>query len=376
MRLAVDGAMATPLAGGVGNYAMRIIRELAACHDFDVLVLVPDFAVGRVELPQPTGRFRVEVVAVGALSGERSYQRRARWEQQILPHHLDGGDREVFFGPVFMAPCDWPGPKVVTVHDLAFARSAYYNTPESTAYYDCWARRCAEQATALLAVSHHTRADIAELWGIANGVYVTHLAPCVAAPGCDACESARLVADILSLTPPFALFVGDEFPRKNIRRLMAAVAREDCFGPRFPLVVTRPSSAELTALAQQEQADDRIRAIGHCSSDLLPHLYRTASFLAYPSLFEGFGLPPLEAMACGTPVAATTAGSVPEVLQDNAVYFEPRDIDSIATAIGCLARNPSLRANLVERGRAHVTRFSWERTAEQTVSAIKQSVAG
>jgi glycosyltransferase involved in cell wall biosynthesis len=136
-----------------------------------------------------------------------------------------------------------------------------------------------------------------------------------------------------------------------------------------------PASEELTALARQENASDRIRAIGRCPSGLLPHLYRTAAFLVYPSLFEGFGLPPLEAMACGTAVAATNAGAVPEVLQDNALYFEPRDVDSIATALGRLARDPSLRETLAKRGSVHAARFSWERTTEQTVRAIQQSVA-
>jgi glycosyltransferase involved in cell wall biosynthesis len=198
MRLAVDAAMATPRAGGVGNYAMRIIAALASRDDLDIVALVPEYAVGYVELPPRMDRFRVEVL---------------------------------------------------------------------------------------------------------------------------------------------------------------------------------PESEELTALAQQENATDRIRAIGRCPSDLFPHLYRTAAFLVYPSLFEGFGLPPLEAMACGTAVAATSAGAVPEVLQDNAVYFEPRDVDSIATALGRLAREVSLRESLAQQGSAHAARFSWERTAEQTVRAIRQGAA-
>jgi len=367
--------MATPRAGGVGNYAMRIIAALASRNYLDVVALVPGFAAGYVELPPRTDGFRVEIVPADKSPGEGFYDRRARWEQDILPRHLDGSDREAFFGPAFMAPCDWPGPKVVTVHDLAFERSASYNTPESTAYHATWAPRCAREAAAVLAVSHYTRADIADLWGICKGVHVTHLAPCVDAPDSGAEDSARRVADAFSLTPPFALFVGDRFPRKNIRRLMAAITREESFGPAFPLVMTLPASEELTALAQQENASDHIRPIGRCPSDLLPHLYRTATFLVYPSLFEGFGLPPLEAMTCGTAVAATSAGAVPEVLQDNAVYFEPRDVDSIATGLGLLARDPSVRESLAERGSAHAARFSWERTAEQTVRAIQQSVA-
>lgn len=375
MRIAVDAALATSRTGGIGNYAARIIEAMAARDDLDILALVPDFAAGRVELPSCTDQFRVEVILSDGPVGEGHYRRRARWEQQILPRHLESVNPDVFFGPVFMAPCGWTGPKVVTVHDLAFERSAAYNIPESTAYYACWARRCAERASALIAVSNHTRDDIVELWGISKEVHVTHLAPCVTPPTIDAEESARRVADAFGLSPPFALFVGDMYPRKNISRLIAAAARQKSLCSEFPLALTLNASEELTRLVQKENAVDRVRAIGRCPSDVLPHLYRTATFLVYPSLMEGFGLPPLEAMTCGTPVAATNCGAVPEVLQDNAVYFDPYDVESMVEALDHLCADSALRERLAERGKAHAVQFGWDRTADQTVQAIRQCVS-
>ncbi|WP_329182250.1 glycosyltransferase family 4 protein [Streptomyces sp. NBC_01477] len=368
--------MSTSRSGGVGNYARRVISGLAAREDFDVVALLPDFAYDRAELPESNAHFRVEVVPTDCPTPDGFYDRRVLWEQDVALRYLEKIDHDVFFGPVFMAPCGWRGPKVVTVHDLAFERHRGYNTAESTAYYSSWARKCAEQAAAVMCISHHTRADVLERWDVAAGVFVTHLAPCLAPGPVDQELSGRVVAQALGLAAPFGLYVGDAVPRKNLTRLVAAVSREECFGPGYPMVLTLPPSAELSAVLREYGAEDRVRPIGHCPEDLLPHLYAAADFLVYPSLFEGFGLPPLEAMACGTAVAATSSGAVPEVLQENALYFEPRDTDSIAAAIGRLAREPLLREELAERGRRHAARYTWERTVARTAEVLRNCGAG
>lgn len=375
MRLVID-AMPTSRAGGVGNYATRVISGLAARKEFDIVALIPDFAHEHAQLPDSSAGFKVEVVPTGRTLPTDSYGRRALWEQEIVPQYLHGSDPELYFGPVFMAPVSWPGPKVVTVHDLAFERHSTYNTPESTRYYSTWARRSAQKAAAIMCISHCTRADLVDRWNITSPTFVTHLAPCVTPEpaGCDV--SVRRIAEALGLEPPFGLYVGDTFPRKNLDLLIAAVARADSIGPRFPMVLAVPPSDGLVATARRHHVQDRVRMIGDCRDELLPHLYAAAEFLVYPSLFEGFGLPPLEAMTCGTAVAATNAGAVPEVLQDNALYFEPRDADSIAAAIGRLAQDPALRESLAERGRAHAAGYTWERTTEQTARVLRHCLEG
>jgi glycosyltransferase involved in cell wall biosynthesis len=373
MHVAIDAAIAHPRSGGVGNYAMRIIDGLAHTEGVRVTALVPEESVGEVVLPEQSPKFRFTTVPVPADAPSERFARREYWEQRLLPEHVDAVGPDIFFGPLSMGPINWPGIKVVTVHDLAFEHFTGHNAqcpPAYYSYYSRWARKCASDASALLCVSHDTRADVEERWGILGKSHVTHIAPCLDFVPADHASSVRLIQETFSLREPFCLYVGGAFPRKNVARLIEAAYLCPDITEKFPLVLALEDSDELSGLIREYQLERCVRLIGHCPSRLLPHLYRAAQLVVYPSLSEGFGLPPLEALSCGTAVAATKAGAVPEILQDNAVYFEPRVPESIAAALSRLIQDRGLRHRLGRDGKAFAASYTWERTTAATAAVL------
>ena len=173
------------------------------------------------------------------------YDRRAYWEQELLPATLASGDYDAYFGPTLVLPLDWPGPKVVAVHDLAFEVAPDFNTPLSTAFYSRWARASAEAADGVVAISQATANDLEQRWGICETVTVTPLASCLDFVPADREQSARLVNEAFGFEAPFALNVGGNFPRKNLRRLLQA-ARQAHVGWRS--MSTMPSTTETATM--------------------------------------------------------------------------------------------------------------------------------
>jgi glycosyltransferase involved in cell wall biosynthesis len=164
--------------------------------------------------------------------------------------------------------------------------------------------------------------------------------------------------------------------RKNLPRLVSAFASARTHGlpTDAMLVIVANPTADAVAAAAHLGMEDALHFTGFCASDLLPHAYTCARLLVHPALLEGFGLPPLEAMACDTPVAASDAGSIPEVVGDSALLFDPFDVDEIAESICRLWWDEPLRRDLIARGRRHVGRYSWDSVATATRRALESAV--
>lgn len=192
MRLAVDAGLGSSRYGGLGGYILRLVRGLAAMPGFEVAALVPAHYLDHNELGVLPGGSRVVPVDVGR-EDLGFYDRRSYWEQEVLPATLASGDYDAYFGPTLVLPLDWPGPKVVAVHDLAFEVAPDFNTPLSTAFYSRWARASAEAAAGVVAISKATANDLEQRWGISETVTVTPLASCLDFVPSDRRQSARLV---------------------------------------------------------------------------------------------------------------------------------------------------------------------------------------
>ena len=371
MRLAVDAGLGSSRYGGLGGYVMRIVRGLAATPGFEVSALVPAHNLGRNEIGDLPGDSRVIPVEVGRPELD-FYDRRVYWEQEVLPSVLSEGGYDAYFGPTLLLPLAWPGPKVVAIHDLAFEAAPDLNTPRSTAFYQKWAKPSAQAAAGIAAISHTTARDLDQLWGIADTVTVTHLAPCLEFVPADREESRRAVSATLDISGPYALNVGGDFPRKNLSRLLDAVPLASKFRREHTLVLVIPYRPEdMTELVRRRELQDCVKVVGYCPPELLPHLFSAADFFVYPSLFEGFGLPPLEAMQCGTPVAVSDRDPFREVLgADNALYFDPTDPGSMADALDRLTADRDLRDQLAAGGPSRAARYSWESTVRDTSELI------
>ena len=218
----------------------------------------------------------------------------------------------------------------------------------------------AARATRVVTVSEHSRTRIAASCGIAPERIVAIL------PGLDHERfTPQGAAPALDLPePPWLYYPAAFWPHKNHDALLAALART----AGVSLVLTGATfgrEAELQALVARHGVADRVRALGHVPFATLPALYRAATGVVFPSLAEGFGQPPLEAMACATPVAASNSGAVAEACGDAALLFDPRDVAAIARAIERLTTDDALRAELREAGLQRARGFSWERAAQR-----------
>ncbi|MGD0811904.1 MAG: glycosyltransferase family 1 protein [Acidimicrobiales bacterium] len=375
--MAVDAGLGSFRYGGLGGYIVRLVRGLAAMPGYEVTALVPTHCMDHNELGVLPEGSRVVPVDVGRDASD-FYDRRAYWEQEVLPATLASGDYDAYFGPTLVLPLEWPGPKIVAVHDLAFEVAPDFNTPLSTAFYSRWARASAEAADGVIAISQATANDLKQRWGISGTVSVTPLASCLDFVPADREQSARLVNEAFGVEAPFALNVGGNFPRKNLRRLLKAAGKADVFRAQHKLVIVVPYQPEaVIGQVRDLGLDASVEIVGYCPPDLLPHLYTAAQFFVYPSLFEGFGLPPLEALQCGTPVAVSDREPFHEVLgEGKAVYFDPTDIDDIAAALDRLSTDYDLRTALAESGPARAALYSWANTIAGTARVISRVAAG
>jgi glycosyltransferase involved in cell wall biosynthesis len=288
---------------------------------------------------------------------------------------------DVLFVPSHVLPMGIRVPSVVTVHDLGHRAHPEAHTWAQRAYLDWSTRRHAKLATRVLVDSQSTRDDLIG-WcpGCAGRVRVAPLGvdeDMVPAPAA-AVTTARDAAGVPA-GRQYVLHVGTLQPRKNLARLIAAWSSVCGAFPDVDLVLAgRPGwgGQDLRDLARRAGVVDRVRLAGYVPRAVLAGLYSGALALVHPSLYEGFGLTVLEAMACGTPVAAARRSSIPEVVGDAGLLFDPLDSDAIATAVRQLLSDQGLRASLARAGLARAAAFTWDRCARVAEAAIEEAAQG
>ncbi len=299
------------------------------------------------------------------------------WTHARLAVELRRRPPDVFFTPAHVIPLSHRGPSVATVHDLGYERFPEAHPATQRAYLRWSTRHNARRARVVLADSEATRADLIRLGGTAaEKIAVVYpgvdpgLAP-VADPDALAAVAARY-----AITPPYLLYLGTLQPRKNLSRLVAAYAGLPAPRPQLVLAgragwLAEPLLAEIERLDPAVQAS--VRLPGFVAEADKAALLSGAVALLFPSLYEGFGFPVLEAQACGTPVLTATNSSLPEVAGDAAVLVEATDTAAIRAGIARLVADPALRQDLVRRGQANVRRFTWEAAARQTLAALDRA---
>jgi len=302
-------------------------------------------------------------------------------------------EADVFHIPLNAVPLSMPKPYLVTIHDMStllFGNPSGYRSNLRHFYL----RRGLLRADRVMTVSSATRHDVETVLGIpASRIRVVYNAPdpifCPAAmplqtainhqPAYSA--DVQRVLERYRIHYPFVLYVGRTNAQKNIPRLVEAfaVARGELrVHPRYSdlrLIIIGDEIARHPALRHaviQSRVEDSVRFLGFVPIETLRSFYQTASAFVFPSLYEGFGLPPLEAMACGTPVVCSNVSSLPEVVGNAAVIVNPENVFDISRGIREVLTDESLRAKLIERGFAQVQRFSWDRTAEQVLQTYQE----
>ncbi len=291
------------------------------------------------------------------------------WEQTVLPLLVK---QRLLWSPANLGPLAIRR-QVVTVHDIAPIDHPEWFTPRFRAWYQWLLPALVRRVTGIITVSQYSKDRLVERLGadpdrvavIPNGVSNRFTAMSSAR-----IHEARARLDLG--TAPYMLAVGSIEPRKNLRRLFEAWARSlDKLPKDLELLVAGGvgvarifGSSSLTALPE------RVRILGHVPDELLPALYSGALFFAYLSEYEGFGLPLVEAMACGVPVLTSRTTAMPEVAGDAAIFVDPTSVDEIAAGIETLARDDALRRDLALKALHRGQSFSWQATATATIDCL------
>jgi alpha-1,3-rhamnosyl/mannosyltransferase len=281
---------------------------------------------------------------------------------------------QVFHAPHYVCPPVLPCPAVVTIHDLIHLRFPPRRRRWAPLYARVMLRLAVRRAARVIAVSESTGRDLAERLG-ARPEQVRVIPNGVAPQFRPAVDPTALAADlaVLGVTPPYLLFVGNPLPHKNLPRLLDAFAGLPVDAGR--LVVAGVGTAARPGVAAAVEARGlgaRVRVLAPLEADVLPRLYQGATALVCPSLWEGFGLPALEAMACGTPVLAADRGGLAEVVADAGILVDPTNVDALREGMYNLAVREPLRAALRAAGLARARAFSWREAADATVGVYRE----
>jgi len=351
---------------GISRYLFEIASGMAVNHGHDVSVVAPLYVNGY--LRHSPAQLRVVGVPVP------EFRRSARLYRSI--NSLLAGPlmtalkpqivHETYYSRHRLAPSS--ARIVVTVHDMVHERLPHLFSPTDPTPMDKAA--AVARADHVICISENTRRDLIDLLDVApeKTSVVRHGFSLVEAP-----EDAS--ADLNSRRP-FLLYVSYRGSHKNFMALMRAYAASKMLSTEFDIVCFGggPLGAdERMAIEALGISGERVSQVSG-DDKVLASLYRQAAALVYPSLYEGFGIPPLEAMSFGCPVACSNTSSLPEVVGDAAVMFDPDDLDEMRTAVERVATEGSLRQTLVERGQARIKQFSWRRCAEETLFAYRQAL--
>ncbi len=357
LRVAIDGDGLGHPDSGVGVYTTEILHGLAEVAPADLRVYTP------AGVDAPPG------ISAARRSSFPLAGRHLLWSSA-----LRRSDADVFFGCIGQLPLGGVGmPSVVTIHDLAIYRNPEWFPDGQWLSVQHIVPRSLRRADRVICVSNSTARDVETFLG------VPHDRLRVVPLGVDPVfrpQPPEVVADVRrrhDLPERFCLFVSSIEPRKNLPVLLDAWAHLD---QRLPLVVVGTTGWRARAIeAKLERASGDVRRLGSVARQDLPALYSAADCLCHPAWYEGFGLPPLEAMACGTPVVVSDRASLPEVVGDAGLLVDPADPDAWTAALERVLNDEELRDDLRRRGRARAQSFSWTRTAQETWRVL-QDAAG
>ena len=315
------------------------------------------------------------------------------WTHARLSLELAQHSPDTLFVPAHVLPLWHPPYSVVTIHDLGYEHFPESHPPMHRRYLRLSTLWSALAATHLIAVSTVTRNDLVRSYRVPpEKISVVHHGVSSRFRPVDDRAAQAVAQACYGITPPYFLYVGTIQPRKNLVRLIEAFARivnggltiGDRSDPDSPLPsVHRPLlvlggkrgwlTEDIERRASELGVADRVRFTGYIADQDLPALLSGALAFVFPSLYEGFGMPVLEAMACGTPVLTSSTSSLPEIAGDAALLVDPTDTAALATALARLADDTALRADLQQRGLARAARFTWERCAQETLEVICKS---
>lgn len=368
LRIAVDATAVVEQPTGAANYTLNLIRALARIdpvNRYFVFVTPRNAHLLGVDAPNFTP----------LLARCRTRPARLFWEQTRLPWLVRRLGIDVLHSPHYTMPVAKPCRSVVTFCDMTYQLMPELHRRWHRRFFPAMMRWSAHHADRLIAISESTRHDVIRLLGVAADRIVA--IPLAGSPAFRVLPAAEVAAvcQRRGLVPgQYLCYVGVLEPRKNVPTLIDAYARIAGAFPGVSLAIVGRNGWEYEDIFRrvtEHGLGDRVRFLGHVPQDDLVALYNGARAFVYPSRYEGFGLPILEAMQCGTPVVTTTASSMPEVAGEAALLVEPTDVAALADAIARLLSDDTVARDLSARGIARAATFSWERCAADTLGVYR-----
>ena len=363
MRIGVFVVMAGRKAGGPETYELCLLRGLAKIdrsNEYHVFCL-SDKSRASIGINQDNFFFHV-------------LRPSFRWASipVTLPLSLMKAGVDMFHA-TFIPPPVSPTKYAFTMHDLTMFHNPEFYNPLIRWRLNHSVRRGLKSARVVVCVSDCVRQVANETFGLPAGkLAVVHHGVNVAFRQIPAKEAAELLAQHYGIKRPYVVFVGKMQARKNIPRILEAfhrVRRDSQSDLALVLAGTRGSTADgIEEVIHRLQLAEHVVELGHVDQEHLPALYSGAQMLVFPSLYEGFGIPVLEAMACGTPVLTSNVSALPEVAGNCALLVDPYSVEAISQGMLELCANEGLRQSLRSRGLEHAKKFTWEQTARQTLS--------
>ncbi|MCK9361572.1 glycosyltransferase family 4 protein [Patescibacteria group bacterium] len=366
MHIGIEASRANrPVKTGVEWYAWHVIQQLKA---------LPGAAKHQWSL------YSNSPLQGGLQSGPANWKERRLswpprylWTQARLSWEMRRRPSDVLFVPAHVLPVISPKKSVVTVHDVGFKRFPEAYKKIQVAYHEITTRDIVRRNARIITVSEFCKREIVELYGAKpEHIFVTPL-------GLD---HDRYRPQTVRPEKPYLLFVGRVDKKKNLITLVRAFELVADEFPHLELKIAGTFSGpaglsttgakELMEAIQFSPYQDRIDMLGYVKEEEKPALLSGASIYIQPSIYEGFGLPPLEAMACGTPTICADSTCLPEVVgEGNALFFDPKDTEALASAMRRILSEPTLREDLIQRGLARAKQFAWNRTAEETLRILE-----
>jgi glycosyltransferase involved in cell wall biosynthesis len=370
MRVGFMGRSIRPGATGVGRYAANLVGALSR--------QMPSGTLSVFVTRDAARRWNGSVKMMPAPFPTPNEYARALWEQTVVPAQAAALGCDVYHSPSYIVPSALTCPSVVSVHDLAYLRRHLHRLT-SHVYLSALTALALRRASAVVAVSQHTRRLIEARYPHTRGrveVVYEGVDPALEPPSPAALRAFR---DRVGLADPYVLFVGTQEPRKNLARLVRAYERAvDRTGLPHRLVLVGPrgwKTEDFEIAVARSPLRDRIVRPGFAPDHELACWYAGAALFVYPSLEEGFGLPALEAMACGAPVLVSNTSSLPEVVGDAGLTADPEDVDALAEAMARVLTDRPLAERMVHAGRRRAERFTWDEAARQHIAIYRRVCA-
>jgi glycosyltransferase involved in cell wall biosynthesis len=375
MKIAIDVRTILPDRSGVGNYVLHLIQNLRQVDPEPIYYLLAQ----KKNIPL-LGRLAREQNPFLTMFSHENHPLSDFWEHFILPLRLREMGIHVFHGPASLIPFrrDHCG-LVVTIHDLVAFLFPETIPLKYGAYMRYLLKQAVKKADRIIAVSHHTKEDLIKVLKVpSDKIVVIHEASSPIFHPKDKQEVQSLLKQKYGITKKFIYHLGNIEPRKNLINLLESftlVCQE--LGYDYQLVVSGQKgwlTGSLSRFLKNYPVLDQVLFTGYVPVEHIPLFMNGAELFVFPSLYEGFGLPVLEAMSCGTPVISSNRSSIPEIVGSAGVLVDPTNIRELARSIIELLGNREERRRLSQLGIEQASRFSWIEAAQQTLNAYQSAV--